>query len=141
MPRPYPTPPHTPHIPIYVSLTLLLATVAALLIPATATAGDRDGYGRSTYYYGGEQYAGDTPYMDDSYHAQYDRYGYRSSGYRYGYTRSYERDYNGRDYACGCRYSNNAYYRTYNSKGEHKYRQATRQTYSYGSGSHYDEGY
>ncbi|MFT4075411.1 MAG: hypothetical protein QM647_07745 [Asticcacaulis sp.] len=141
MPRPYPAPHPSHHLNPYVTIALLLATLAALLLPTAATAGDRDGYGRSTYYYGGEQYAGDTPYMDDSYHAQYDRYGYRSSGYRHGYTRSYERDYNGRDYACGCRYGRTAYYRTYNWKGEHEYRQATRQSYSYGSGSRYDDGY
>jgi hypothetical protein len=141
MPRPYPALQiHHKHISPYLAIALFLTAVTALLLPTTVSAGDRDGYSRSTYYTEGEQYAGDNPYLDDSYHSQYDRKNYRSTRY-HGYSRSYERDYNGRDYACGCRRGRETYYRTYNWKGEHEYRQSRRSAYNSSYGNRYDDGY
>jgi hypothetical protein len=144
MPRPYPALhshniwPH--HIgPIFMG-GALLAILLALLLPTAAGAGDRDSYyGRPAYYYEEDgRYTGGSlgyyPNLDDSYHARYDRHGGYRTGRRYGYSRSYERDYNGRDYSCYC--GRRAYYRVYNWKGEHEYRQGSRRhsQYSY----HYD---
>jgi hypothetical protein len=135
MPRPYPAP-HSHHAgPIFIGGTLL-AIVLALLLPSIANAGDREGYGysRPAYYYESDgRYTGGSlgyyPNLDDSYHAQYDR-PYRT-GRRYGYSRSYERDYNGRDYSCYC--GRGSYQRVYNWKGEHEYVKTSRghNRYSY----------
>ena len=123
---------HAPHPlhagPVFIG-GILLAILLALLLPTAANAGDRDGYGygRPAYYYEEDgRYTGGSlgyyPNLDDSYHAQYDR-PYRT-GRRYGYSHSYERDYNGRDYSCYC--GRGAYYRVYNWKGEHEYVRSSR---------------
>ena len=137
MPRPYPAP-STRHVgpvswPVFWGATLL-AIVLALLLPASANAGDREGYGRQAYYYDEDaRYTGGSlgyyPNLDDSYHAQYDRT--YSTRRHHGYSRSYERDYNGRDYNCNCR--RGSYHRVYNWKGEHEYRQSSHRNtrYSY----------
>jgi hypothetical protein len=131
--------PHPLHAgPIFIGGTLL-AILLALLLPTVANAGDRDSYGRSAYYYDEDaRYTGGSlgyyPNLDDSYHAQYDRT-YRT-GRRYGYSRSYERDYNGRDYSCYC--GRGAYHRVYNWKGEHEYRQSSRRQSQYSYRNDYD---
>ncbi len=140
MPRPYPAP-HPHHVgPIFIGGTLL-AILLALLLPTAAGArtGDHDGYGRPAYYYEEDgRYTGGSlgyyPNLDDSYHAQYDR-PYRT-GRRYGYSRSYERDYNGNDYNCHC--GRGSYYRAYNWKGEHEYRQSSRRNTYYSNRYDYD---
>jgi hypothetical protein len=145
MPRRYPAPHARPmHINPYITTVVFFVAITALLLPTTASAGDRDVYGRQGYDYDEQSYAGDSAYLDDSYHAQYDHYSHRSSRRGHGYSHSYERDYNGRDYACGCRQGRTAYYRTYNWKGEHEYREASRRHNTYSSrpyGSDYDDRY
>lgn len=138
MPRPVPAP-HPLHAgPIFIG-GILLAILLALLLPTAAGAGDRDGYGRSAYYYDEDaRYTGGSlgyyPNLDDSYHTQYDR-SYRT-GRGYGYSRSYERDYNGGDYSCYC--ARGAYHRVYNWKGEHEYRQGIRRHSQYSYRNDYD---
>jgi len=133
---------HARHIGPFFIGGAILAALLALLLPTAVEAGDRDGYyGRAAYYYEEDgRYTGGSlgyyPNLDDSYHRQYDQKTYRT-GRRYGYSRSYERDYNGRDYACHC--GRGAYYRVYNWKGEHEYR---RGGHSYPAYDYrYDYGY
>ena len=139
MPRPYPQPPSN-HVSAVFMGGAILAVLLALLMPTAVFAGDRDSYGRSAYYYNGDaRYSGGAlgyyPNLDDSYHARYDRPAYRTAN-RYGYTRSYERDYNGRDYDCGC--GRGSYTRVYNWKDEHEYRQTRRQQSYYSSRYNHD---
>lgn len=143
MPRPMPRPcpvPHTHHAGAILIGGALLAILPALLLPTTAGAGDREGdYGRPAYYYEEDgRYTGGSlgyyPNLDDSYHARYDRT-YRT-GRRYGYSRSYERDYNGRDYNCYC--GRGAYYRVYDRKGAHEYIRGSRRHSQYGDRYDYD---